>query len=104
MMKCGCAANATCSQSNGKKFDPPIPSCAIHSCIEVAETRPDLTGRIARCAYHGAAASRNKNECSTCKRGEPCKCERPSDMRLAFFEYKPTKPFDTFYCGCGGWD
>lgn len=35
-------------------------------------------------------------------------CERrvPSDSRSAeaFFEYRPDRDFDSFYCGCRGWD
>lgn len=85
MMACGHAANAKCTASGGVKFDPPVPSCAICGCIEVAETTPDLTGRVARCA--------------------DCRKERPSDSdKLAFFEYVPDREYDRYYCGCGGWD
>ena len=30
--------------------------------------------------------------------------ERESSIELPFFEYKPDKEYDKFYCGCGGWD
>lgn len=48
MMKCGCIAMTTCSGRGDVKYDPPIPSCIVHDCFEVADT-PDLTGRIAKC-------------------------------------------------------
>ena len=81
MMKCGHAANAT--DKDGK------PICAI--CIGltpdaeiVAETKPDLTGRKARCTQCGRVT--NSNE------------------KLPFFEYRPNCEYDSFYCGCRGWD
>jgi hypothetical protein len=79
LMKCGHAANATC---DGK------PACAICACTEVADTIPDLTGRKARCGYYGTH----------------CHSETPSSMKLPFFEYRPDKEYDTYYCGCYGWD
>ena len=87
MMKCGHAANATCSQSHGVKYDPPVPSCAICSCIEVADEAPNLEGRMAHCAYF-----------------KTCNTEKPSALNLAFFEHKPEEEHDRYYCGCHGWD
>lgn len=121
IMKCGCAANATCSRMGEREYNPPIPSCVIHDCIEVADEQPDFTGRMARCAYF-----------------KTCKHIQPSDPeKLAFFEYRgPGSPesrdickcgfhvkahvkedfkckdfvargpneFDMYYCGCRGWD
>lgn len=84
LMKCGCRANSTCSSNGDMKFDPPIPSCCIHDCIEVAYTQPDLKGRKAICCY--------------------CKTEVDSKLSLPFFEYKPDKDRDAYYCGCRGWD
>jgi hypothetical protein len=86
MMKCGCAANATCSKSAGVIYDPPIPSCVVHSCLEVEDSPPDLSARTARCTY--------------------CKSERPSgeSERLAFFRHLPNADHDDYYCGCRGWD
>lgn len=121
LMKCGCVAQGVCSSKGGVKFDPPIPSCVIHSCLEPADDAPDLAGRVAQCAYtpNGHAP-------------------RPSSLDLAFFEYRgPGSPdasdlcvcgyrevahgkgnlhvckqftphgpyeFDKYYCGCHGWD
>lgn len=80
MMRCGHAANAT---HNGK------PVCAICFGITpdaeiIADTAPDLTGRKARCTY--------------------CGHETDSRENLPFFEYRPNAEYDSFYCGCGGWD
>ena len=74
ILVCGHEANAT---SNG------TPSCAICDTTEVA-TQPDLTGRIARCAYG-------------------CGSERPSTApHLAFFEYRgPGSRYHLGHCACG---
>lgn len=83
LMKCGCVAMAVCSSHGGVEHNPPIPSCAIHNCFEIAKQVPDLTGRTAKCAY--------------------CKTEVPSRFDLPFFEYRgPGSPSATDYCGnCG---
>lgn len=89
MMACGHAANAKRTASKGVKHDPPLPCCAICDCAEIAAIQPDLSGRIARCSYYG----------------RKCKSEQPSvPGKLAFFEHRPAKDFDVFYCGCFGWD
>lgn len=78
-MKCGCSANAI---SQGK------PCCSIHfgstpdAFIPVEP--PDLTNRTASCAY--------------------CGTEVPSDIKLAFFQHRPTYKTDSFYDGCFNWD
>lgn len=81
LMKCGHTANAVNSVT-GK------PVCAI--CVGltpdaevVNENPPDLTGRVAKC-YCGAT--------------------KPSSFDLAFFEYRPDKAWDSYYCGHAGWD
>lgn len=108
MMKCGHAANAT---SDGK------PACVICAMIDsgwnvVDDSPPDLSQRRARCTDYGRVGRYDGNQ--GCKRGTPCNCEEPSSdgittdgkpSRLAFFEYRPGKEFDEFYCGCSvGWD
>ena len=107
LMKCGCVAQGLCSWHAGKEYDPPIPSCIIHDCIEIAEKQPDLTGRTARCAYFGSKKLRRSND--ECKYGccgkERCECGNvPSSYDLAFFEYHPEEKQDRFYCGCHGWN
>ena len=81
LMKCGHTANAT--DSDGK------PVCAICAGLTpnakiVDNKKPDLKGRIAKC-----------NSCSR---------TTSSSYNLAFFEYKPDKEQDSYYCGCYGWD
>jgi hypothetical protein len=89
LMKCGHTANAMSVSKNGKRE----PCCVICGCYEVAETKPDLTGRFAKCSY------RNK------RNGQPHtdKDIVPSSYDLPFFEYKPNEKYDEYYCGCWGW-
>lgn len=49
------------------------------------ESNDALDGRIARCCYG-------------------CGRNRPSAPSLPFFEYRPDKDYDSYYCGCYGWD
>ena len=82
MMQCGHAANATDTKTGA-------PVCVI--CIGIhpgatkpAEVLPDLTGRKAKCAYGDSI--------------------RDSAVTLPFFEHRPHKDYDSYYCGCHGWD
>jgi hypothetical protein len=106
MMKCGHAANAKCRQIDGKNFDPPIPSCAICGCIELAPEAPNLTGRIAKCAYRECRVNllRRRGSSGYGAIGGDGRSFAPSSPNLPFFEHKPDQPHDTFYCGCLGWD
>jgi hypothetical protein len=87
MMKCGHSANATRPGPIGQK-PTTSPCCAIcapsKEAYEIDPSPPDLRTREARCPS--------------------CDARRPSSPDLAFFEHTPTKPFDSFYCGCCGWD
>ncbi len=81
MLACGHSANAVDENGN--------PCCAIcfglkDGASETVVKTPDLKGR--------------KAKCSMCDRTEP------SSIDLAFFEYRPEKPTDLYYCGCKGWD
>lgn len=100
MLKCGCVAHALKHMPDGSK----VPSCVIHNCTEQVEA-PNLEGRKARCHYYGKRTGR-MNECNfEGSHGSICHCEQPSSLGgLAFFEYKPSQEFDSFYCGCHGWD
>lgn len=72
------------------------------------------TVRMARCDMYGgrcALAGHSSTSCSATadtpweQRGmETCLCEEPSTDGLAFFRAQPDKPYDSFYCGCRGWD
>ncbi len=80
MMKCGHAANA---KSNGK------PSCVIcvgiHTgAMEVDPAPTQLVERVAECAY--------------------CSKQAPSSLDLPFFEHRPERADDKYYCGCRGWE
>ena len=80
MMKCGHAANAVDKDGN--------PCCAICAgytpdAFIAADTMPDLTGRKARCS---------------------CGKIVESNVNLPFFEYRPNAEYDSYYCGCWGWD
>lgn len=100
VMKCGCVAMAI-NQSRGG-----IPCCFTHDCDDIGE-QPNLDGRIARCAYFGKPvkeSSYNGNCCNTCRRGDICRCEKPSSSSLWFFIYKPQEEFDEYYCACHGCD
>ena len=75
LMKCGHSPNSTC---NGKPF------CVICGCGEIADSEPNLEGRMAECRW--------------------CGHKTQSKFSLPFFEYCPNSDYDNYYCGCGGWD
>lgn len=105
IMTCGHAANGICHRLNNVDFPAPVHACVICDCVDINATAPNLTGRLAKCAYY--MKETRKCECNACdKNGSRfCKCMRPSDAeRLAFFEHRPMAEFDKFYCGCHGWD
>jgi len=77
LLKCGHYPNAT---DKDKK-----PCCVICNCNEFVPEQPNLKGRMAKC----------------------CDCGRltPSDSNLAFMlSYRPNEKYDSYYCGCKGWD
>lgn len=76
IMKCGHIANA--ETPDGK------PACAICGCFDIADEQPILRNRKARCSY--------------------CGKEVDSNFNLPFFEFKPAEEYDSYYCGCGGWN
>ena len=78
-LKCGHSAHAVKKTPEGN-----VPWCVICDCGEVVVS-PTLEGRTAHCFYR-------------------CGNTKPSRLSLAFFEYKPDKDEDEYYCGCFGWD
>lgn len=80
LMQCGCTSQGTDKDGN--------PVCVVHFPSAAARfiefKKPDLSNRVARCAY--------------------CHAERPSKIGLAFFSHQPEKKLDQFYCGCRGWE
>ena len=80
MMRCGHVANGT---HDGK------PCCVICAGLTpdayiVDDNTPDLTGRQAECSFCGKKVA--------------------SKMSLPFFEHRPKMKYDSYYCGCEGWD
>lgn len=75
MMKCGHISNAICNDK---------PCCVICECFEVEDSKPNLEGRIAKCAE--------------------CDNTTQSNYNLPFFRYREDKDTDQYYCGCHGWD
>lgn len=82
MMKCGHASNMKDKHGNV--------ICGICNCKEVlGECNDDaLKGRRAICNQH--------------KNGVPTPV--PSSWQLPFFKYRPEAEYDTYYCGCYGWE
>ena len=90
LMKCGHSTKAV-------RMGTDIPVCAICLGITpdaevVEDSPPDLSGRRAKCTYR------------TRRDGTLCTSEQDSSSELAFFEHRPDKPNDAYYCGCWGWD
>ena len=106
IMKCGHAAQ-------GKDTQTGKPMCIICAGAkpgfdEPEDSLPDLNGRKARCQHYGNTPSGENHSSDTCKRGEPCMCEEDSQKAMAgglpFFQHNPHSPFDSYYCGCYGWE
>lgn len=81
LMKCGHSANGYDAKTGN-------PVCIICSMITpdaeiVVEERPSLEGRKAKCGYGDKIVD--------------------SDYNLPFFEYRPDRKYDSYYCGCFGW-
>ncbi len=83
LMKCGHAANGTI-------YGTDVPCCVVCFGInpgaeEVDHDPPDLSAREAECLY--------------------CRRKKPSGGGgLPFFEHRPDRDCDSFYCGCRGWE
>lgn len=117
LMKCGCLASGVLSMRAGARVDPPIPWCVVHACDEIAQSRPDLTGRRARC-YCGKTQPSSFDLAFFEHRGAgsrpatlSCKCGfyeiahgKPHVNACAKFTPRGAQEFDSFYSGCRGWD
>lgn len=74
----------------------------------------EVKERQAKCTYFGAKTHRMKKYaccgCDACSKAMPdgntgkCACIVKSDPKLAFFKAEPEKDFDSYFCGCLGWD
>lgn len=109
ILKCGCVVSGVMTRHKGITYDPPIPVCVIHDCIEPAP-KPDLAGRWARCSYYSAGGFRDYGpihgggRCSPHRTLGGCRCLVRSSFELPFFTYLAPESEDGFYCGCAGWD
>jgi hypothetical protein len=85
MMQCGHAANSE-YEIDGVKH----PCCVIcfqgvgSPAAKIARDTPDLTGRRAMC--------------------KDCHRTTASSFALPFFHHDTTHNYDSYYCGCRGWD
>jgi hypothetical protein len=132
LMKCGCVAQGVLRARGGETLDPPIPAYVVHECYDVADDKPDLTGRIAQCAYlpKGHAPKPSSYDLAffeylgpgSRESSDLCKCgfsKKPHDENggrippkkyaanmkgCAAFTPKGPAEFDRYYCGCHGWD
>jgi hypothetical protein len=124
LMKCGCVSQGVVKSIKGVPIDPPKPACVVHDCYEPADSKPDLTGRTAECAYlpRGHADKPSSFDLAFFEYRGPgcldaerlCKCgyarsahEDPARRRnLKCKTFSPHGPWDTdkYYCGCRGWD
>jgi hypothetical protein len=126
LMECGHAANSRQILEDGSK----IPACAICAGINpgsnvAAFTEPNLEGRFAKCycgktmpstldgslaffEYRGGI----QNSCANCGYRDLTHLQfyeinpltqRPNDGKCMNFVPKVFE-FDSFYCGCRGWD
>ena len=115
MMSCGCAANA---QRRLAITGEQIPCCMIHDCTDVVPA-PDLTERQARCGCGKLVASDPDKAAFYEFRGigsryatDLCECgytksahEKPHiAAKCQNFIARGPHEFDSFYCGCRGWD
>src|SRR4029077_7656227 len=64
--------------------------CEVCGSDSPIKFRPGLAGRQAKCTYCGALAA------SDGEQGKYCD--------LPFFQHRPERERDSYYCGCRGWD
>ncbi len=121
IMACGCAASGILTFPDGRTGR----GCCIHSCLDVAQAQPDLTGRMAKCAYSDCKTPPRPSDPAklaffvymgpgSLEAVDICKCgyakiahdepERRKNIKCRQFTPKGPREFDKFYCGCKGWD
>ena len=126
LMKCGCVDNAIQRLPNGKE----IPCCVIHDTTEILREVQDtdgLEGRMAKCPdcgrtvpskwslaffqYRGASSERALLMCK-CGYYKKAHEDDPTNLnrnvikegKCKGFEPHGAYEFDSYYCGCRGWD
>lgn len=118
LLKCGCAAQALV-YINGTK-NPPVPGCGLHGCVDVVDT-PDLNHREARCMcgkkeassvdlaffeYRGNGSRYAQTTCK-CGFGDMAHTQEVWDRNphvCKNFNPRGAHEFDSYYCGCRGFD
>jgi hypothetical protein len=65
------------------------------------ERRPDLTGRIAVCNQHRKPGQYARALMTS---DDPGPGRAPSSWKLPFFEHRPDRETDSYYCGCWGFE
>lgn len=120
MMACGHSQNAVAKREGGN-----IPACVICGTTQVAEA-PNLEGRMAKCScgskvpsqmslaffeFKGEGSHRGLTTCIECSGAEVLHRElnpvtgRPGTKTdHAFVPNVAGWEFDSYYCGCYGWD
>ena len=112
-LSCGCAANST----NNEK-----PSCVVHSGSPDGVhsiDAPNLEGRRARCVcgqlrpssldlaffeFRGVGSPEGKRTCKNCRYYEVAHKPGAHNGICKNFESIRAFEYDSFYCGCYGWD
>lgn len=126
LMQCGCVGAARHNDAHDG-FETGHPSCLTHMSAKEACTpalTPNLEGRFAKCGkechlrpsstdlaffeYRGPDSPASKRHCIQCGYYESA--HKPTDGRPRFkavcLNFRPHGPyeFDSYYCGCRGWD
>lgn len=119
MMMCGHAANSKMKTEAGD-----IPCCVICGNTQISSTPIDLSTRQARCSscagvgpssnalpffeYTGEGSRRATENCTCGMHAVVHQEINPSTKRPGVTDHEFTArgalEFDTFYCGCRGWD
>lgn len=88
IMKCGHTSNSYITMSDGTHK----PVCLICDCMdilrEVTAPTDGLDDRMAICTQHKYGISKPVQ----------------SNWSLPFFQYRPDHKYDSYYCGCWGWN
>lgn len=117
LVACGDVAN---SLHEGK------PACTIHAGLtpdatRIADTQPSLEGREAICPscrtikpssltlpffeFRGYGSPTAENSCGNCGYFRVAHEDRKGNSLICFqFKLRGPVQYDTFYCGCRGWD
>lgn len=126
LMECGCTGMARHNNAHDG-LETGHPSCLTHMSAKAACTpvnAPNLEGRVAKCSarcaivpssvnlaffeYLGSDSPASKQNCGQCGYYEIAHHQqdgRPRNQNVCL-KFRPHGPyeFDSYYCGCHGWD